>query len=72
MIAEAKQLELELPIEYQNSDNYKEEMAKYSKMEKVKGVEIYLCFNHTTKRFFVSKWWKRETIESYKTIKIIH
>ena len=65
------QLELELPKEYMNSDNYKQTMEQYTKMEKSKGVNVFLCYNSTTRRFFVSKYWKRETIESYQTIKII-
>jgi len=65
------QLELELPAEYQNSDQYKEQKALFERLDKPRGTNIFLCYNSTTKRFFVARWWKRETIESYQSIKII-
>lgn len=66
------QLEIEVPVERSAGDNYKEAMAEYEKQKEYKEKNhVYLCYLATQKRYFVSKWFKRQTIESYKTIRII-
>ena len=67
----ATQLELELPIEYTKLDSYKAANEDYMRCDKPKGVNIYLVYCSTNKRFFVSRFFKRETIETYKTFRVI-
>lgn len=66
-----KQLELELPVEYANSDQYRESLAEYTKCIQAGLKNVFLFYCGTTKKFSVSRWWNRETIESYKTNQII-
>lgn len=64
------QLEIEVPIDT-NNDSYKTAMARYSQMSNPEKQNIFLCYFTTQKKYFISWYSSRQTIESYKTIKII-
>jgi hypothetical protein len=68
----SKQLEIEIPIEQRNSDNYKTAMEEYEKDKKLKDLHpVHFCYNPVNGKFFVSRFFQKESIESYKC-KIIH
>ena len=66
------QLTIDLPADYSADSGYIEAKAKFEKMGRAKGQNIFLCYLSTKKSWFVSKWFSKEFIEkNYKTIKIV-
>lgn len=65
--------QLEIPAEtYRHpGDRYAEQLAEFEKCHHREKQNIFFCYNGTTKQYFISRMFSRETIESYKTIKII-
>lgn len=64
--------QLEIPVEVQNSDNYKQSVIEYNHCKNNKYItNVFLCYCSTTKGYFVSRIFSKQMIESYKTIKII-
>lgn len=67
----SNQLEIDLPNDYESSEGYTKALEEFMRITGRKDLQpIYLCYNEKTKQFFVSKIFKRATVESYK-IRII-
>lgn len=69
MITE-KQLEIEMPIATQDSDNYRAVLSEYKKDVQAGKKNTFLCYCHSTMKYFVSRFFSKEGVESFK-IKII-
>lgn len=66
-------MEIDVPIERSEGDNYAQALAEYEKQKVYKEKNnVFLCYLTSKKKYFVSKFFKREfIINNYKTIKII-
>lgn len=64
-----QQLAIEVPVDHSANDNYAPAMENYMKGHET---HTYLCYCSTTRKYFVSRWFTKESILNwYKTIIII-
>lgn len=70
MVMDKQQLAIDVPIDHSKNDSYAPALADYMKGHET---NTFLCYCTTTKKYFVSRWFKKENIENWynKTIKII-
>ena len=71
--AETIQLELELPVEYQESDNFKNALIEYETSSKMKYLQpVHLIYNKNNKTFSNIKIFTKEfIINNYPSLIII-
>lgn len=73
------QLSIDIPFKITGINNYGEALAEYTKDIQAGHKDIFFCYNpnpkekNKFKHFFVSRWFKKDSIESWygKTITII-
>lgn len=72
-ITKSIQLELELPVEYQESDNYKNALSEYGTCSKSKYLQpVHLIYNKNNKTFSNIKIFSKEfIINNYPSLIII-
>ena len=64
------QLSIPVPIEATESNLYAPAISEYTKDIQAGRKDVYLCYCNSTKKYFVSHYFKKESIELFK-IKII-
>lgn len=70
---ETTQLELELPVEYQESDNYKNALAEFEISSKIRDLQpVHFVYNKKNKTFSSIKIFSKEfIINNYPSLIII-